>query len=162
MKCNQNTKLFIHKMTSENIVCEVAAILSMGRWVNQYTKQHLMELNFISNSDIKKDVYSKWQVNSKNPISNAHKYVDHNLSRSNRWILYGNSLMNINAKPVIYQRIYYVINVCKDQYLIRNFEVSGVSFPANGINHKKVVFSRSDSNYTHSSTCILSDFIVVK
>ena len=31
---NQNTKLFIHENASENIVCEMAAILSRGRWVN--------------------------------------------------------------------------------------------------------------------------------
>ena len=31
---NQNTKLFIHKNASENIVCKMAAILSRGRWVN--------------------------------------------------------------------------------------------------------------------------------
>ena len=30
---NQNTKLFIHKNVSENIVCEMAAILSRRRWV---------------------------------------------------------------------------------------------------------------------------------
>ena len=32
---NQNTKLFIHKSASENIVCEMVAILSRGRWVNR-------------------------------------------------------------------------------------------------------------------------------
>ena len=31
---NQNATLFIHKNASENIVCEMAAILSRGRWVN--------------------------------------------------------------------------------------------------------------------------------
>ena len=31
---NQNTKLFIHENASENIVCEMAAILSRGRRVN--------------------------------------------------------------------------------------------------------------------------------
>ena len=30
---NQNTKLFIHENVSENIVYEMAAILSWGRWV---------------------------------------------------------------------------------------------------------------------------------
>ena len=30
---DQNTKLFIHKNESENIICEIAAILSRGRWV---------------------------------------------------------------------------------------------------------------------------------
>ena len=30
---NQNTKLIIHENAFENIVCEVAAILSRGRWV---------------------------------------------------------------------------------------------------------------------------------
>ena len=31
---NQNTKLFIHENAFENVVCELAAILSRGRWVN--------------------------------------------------------------------------------------------------------------------------------
>ena len=31
---NQNTKLYIHKNASENTVCEMAVILSRGRWVN--------------------------------------------------------------------------------------------------------------------------------
>ena len=31
---NQNIKLFIHENASENIVCEMAAILPRGRWVN--------------------------------------------------------------------------------------------------------------------------------
>ena len=33
---NQNTKLFIHEIASENVVCERVAILSRGRWVNDY------------------------------------------------------------------------------------------------------------------------------
>ena len=31
--CYQNTKLFIHENAFENIVCEMTAILSSGRWV---------------------------------------------------------------------------------------------------------------------------------
>ena len=31
---NRNTKFFIHKNASENIVCEMAVILFRGRWVN--------------------------------------------------------------------------------------------------------------------------------
>ena len=31
---SQNTKFFIHENASENIICETAAILSRGRWVN--------------------------------------------------------------------------------------------------------------------------------
>ena len=33
----QNTKLFIHKNAFENIICEMAAILSRGWWVKQQT-----------------------------------------------------------------------------------------------------------------------------
>ena len=33
---NQNTKLFIQKNASENIVCEMASILSRGRWVKEF------------------------------------------------------------------------------------------------------------------------------
>ena len=32
---NQNIKLFIHENKSENVVCEMAAILSRGRLVNR-------------------------------------------------------------------------------------------------------------------------------
>ena len=32
---NQNTKLFIHENASESIVCKMAAILSIKRWVDQ-------------------------------------------------------------------------------------------------------------------------------
>ena len=32
----QNTKFFIHKNASENIICKTAAILSRGRWINSY------------------------------------------------------------------------------------------------------------------------------
>ena len=31
---NQNTNIFIHKNVSKNIIYEIAAILSKGRWVN--------------------------------------------------------------------------------------------------------------------------------
>ena len=34
---NQNTQHFIHKTSSANTVCEMAAILSRGRWVNLHT-----------------------------------------------------------------------------------------------------------------------------
>ena len=33
---NQNTKFLIHENTSESIVCEMAAILARGRWVNVF------------------------------------------------------------------------------------------------------------------------------
>ena len=33
---NRNTKLFIQENASENIACEMAAILSRGRWVNEF------------------------------------------------------------------------------------------------------------------------------
>ena len=36
----QNTKLFIDENAFENIVCEIAAILSRGRWVNFLYYQH--------------------------------------------------------------------------------------------------------------------------
>ena len=35
----QNTKLFIHENASENIICEMEAILSRGRWVKQVGRQ---------------------------------------------------------------------------------------------------------------------------
>ena len=39
---NQYTKLFIHEKASENIVCEMAAILSRGTWVNYAIDKHGM------------------------------------------------------------------------------------------------------------------------
>ena len=33
-KFNQSAKHFVHENASDNIICEMAAILSMGRWVN--------------------------------------------------------------------------------------------------------------------------------
>ena len=44
---NRNTKFFIHGKSSENIICEIAAILSIGTWVNRsplhYNKTHQSE-----------------------------------------------------------------------------------------------------------------------
>ena len=39
VKFNQNKKLFIHGNASENIVCKLAAILSMRRWVEAKVPQ---------------------------------------------------------------------------------------------------------------------------
>ena len=41
---NQNIKLFIHENASENIVCEMAAILSRVRWVNQSDQWTLSDI----------------------------------------------------------------------------------------------------------------------
>ena len=38
---NQNTNRFIHENASENIVCEMAAILFRGKWVNEMRYQIL-------------------------------------------------------------------------------------------------------------------------
>ena len=35
VKFKKNAKLFIHKNASQNIICEMAAILSRARWVKQ-------------------------------------------------------------------------------------------------------------------------------
>ena len=34
----QNTKLFIHENAFENVICEMVAILSRGRWVKKWLK----------------------------------------------------------------------------------------------------------------------------
>ena len=39
---NQNTKLIIHENAFENIVCEMTAILSRGRWVNWSSEMLLL------------------------------------------------------------------------------------------------------------------------
>ena len=42
---NQNTKLIIHENASENIVCEMVAILSSERWVNTFNKMtHFLQM----------------------------------------------------------------------------------------------------------------------
>ena len=41
---NQNTKLFIYENAFENAVCEMAAILSRGRWVKMYAWKSLTHL----------------------------------------------------------------------------------------------------------------------
>ena len=43
---NQNTKLFIHKNASENVGCEMAAILSRGRWVKHCITYHLTMVTY--------------------------------------------------------------------------------------------------------------------
>ena len=41
----QNTKLFIHENTFENIVCEMAAILFRRRWVNKQARNITLKVN---------------------------------------------------------------------------------------------------------------------
>ena len=40
---NQNTKLFIHENAFENIVCQMAAILSRGRWVDIFLSRFCID-----------------------------------------------------------------------------------------------------------------------
>ena len=44
---NQTTKLFIHENASENIVCEKAAILSRGKWVNESRRSTVRQIHLI-------------------------------------------------------------------------------------------------------------------
>ena len=37
---NRNSKLFVHENASQNIVCELAATLSKGQWVNNTWIEH--------------------------------------------------------------------------------------------------------------------------
>ena len=50
VKFNQNTKIFIHENAPEDIVCEMAAILSRGRWVKPSSAYSLctMRLQLVS------------------------------------------------------------------------------------------------------------------
>ena len=49
---NQNTKFFIHKNASENMICghfvQMAAILSSGRWVNKIVVSHISLIHYTS------------------------------------------------------------------------------------------------------------------
>ena len=54
---NQNKKLFIHENASENTVCEMAAILSRGRWVKWYWSVRKLKLPRMCSFDI---VFSVW------------------------------------------------------------------------------------------------------
>ena len=42
---NHNTKLFIHRNASENIICEMAAILPRGKWVATNMQQAITRTN---------------------------------------------------------------------------------------------------------------------
>ena len=42
---NQITQFVTNKIAYENIVCEMAAIVSKGRWVNGYTDKFGMPIN---------------------------------------------------------------------------------------------------------------------
>ena len=62
---NQNTKLFIQKNACKNIVCETAAILFNGIWVNDNTQEAgSCVFSFIDTRVLPKDYYmvSLWQV----------------------------------------------------------------------------------------------------
>ena len=53
---NQNVKVFIHENASENIVCEMAAILTRGTWVNEMTKV----LQQITDAYMHQQILAKW------------------------------------------------------------------------------------------------------
>ena len=62
-KFNQNTKVFIHENASENIVCEMAVILSSGRWVKhihliRHTWNETLD-RYLSQASLRKHQYHK-------------------------------------------------------------------------------------------------------
>ena len=67
---NRNTKIFIHKIAFENVVCEMAAIFSRGRWVNPYWRGYWA------------DAYTTQQLTrhkrtrQSGPYSHLHIHVD--------------------------------------------------------------------------------------
>ena len=76
---NQNRKLFIQENTYENIVCEMAAILSRGRWVKS-------KLTLVQTSD--NDWMLSWQqaiVRTNNGLGNLHIYVSLSLDDLTHW-----------------------------------------------------------------------------
>ena len=58
---NQNEKLFFHKNASENIVCEMTAILSRGRWVNILHNCHCHALAHFTN-DFSYIIQMRWKL----------------------------------------------------------------------------------------------------
>ena len=49
---NQNTRLFIHENASENVVCEMTANLSSGRWVNVDSTMEISEQSKPKHDDV--------------------------------------------------------------------------------------------------------------
>ena len=62
---NKNTKLFFNENASENIVCEMAVILSRGRWVNEVIVSNFLWLSqstILSMHSLFIWHYSKWPI----------------------------------------------------------------------------------------------------
>ena len=78
--CYRNTKLFIHKNASENIICKMAAILSKGRWVNA-NKQHHMALCPSSPSEHRFYILNWGTVPLNNPFQ-TFKFLTKNYSKN--------------------------------------------------------------------------------
>ena len=57
---DKNTKLFIHENAFENIVCEMAAILSRGRWVNTLAAKGLAPCSTRSSVAMVLTVLDNW------------------------------------------------------------------------------------------------------
>ena len=76
---NQNTKLFIHEIASENIACEMAAILSSGRWVKHLiTCPEVTYMSWRSNTGLvgvtaPVPVKSPWRIWVNKLVSNHNK-----------------------------------------------------------------------------------------
>ena len=84
---NQNIKLFIHENVSENIVCEMAAILFRWRWVNWAIGGNKFQRNLYRNSTISfkkthlKVLSAKWRpfrlvFNVLPPVRRVGKYCN--------------------------------------------------------------------------------------
>ena len=67
----QNTKLFVHRNSSENIVCEMAAILSRGRWVKwkkYYHASTYFSLVAVGRHFLRDKDHTNWPVTNRGEV----------------------------------------------------------------------------------------------
>ena len=96
---NQNTQLLIHENASENIVCEIPAILSRGRWVKLYEISRDLVGHFVGCRPIRNNVMKiTAQFNNKRKPKNYYPCFQHcagcydstsvgTMLKSCRWVL---------------------------------------------------------------------------
>ena len=68
---NRNTKLFIHENASESIVPKMAAILTMGQWVNRICYMLSTRNDFWSHHDIRLNRTMCWSPHADNNYSDV-------------------------------------------------------------------------------------------
>ena len=148
---NENEIPFVHENASENIVCETAAILSRGRWVNTVNKWIVFEL-----------VYFKWtwclqyikkpQRSSLQPLwpcshsygCSQNNFIINHTNKSTSWRL----LLNLHIGMYTMDGLYYWGQSSMAMGI-------GSSLPARGCgcNFKYIIFKHISVNDVLSISC---------